>query len=282
MLRNLQPTEFDQYVDFAYDLALDLSQASFPIYNDGVKTKEYFIERSKKGMERDNEEILLYEEDGVVKGWIHYNFIEEDAYIGANNILVQDDYVKALDELLTYWEEKYPGYEWNLYFPEENEETITFLEESGCEDLEQSIVDILLFENYQRQPGSENVISITKDNFEMFRKLHASVEDEMFWTSDKILEDLDHWEIFAYQEDGECIAALYHNGKGDKDLEIFGIDGEVDDEILEALLTACLNKGKVNGARSMYFFNDEQTHEIARKLGFYCATVAHFFSEVCE
>ena len=89
MLRNLQPTEFDQYVDFAYDLALDLSQASFPIYNDGVKTKEYFIERSKKGMERDNEEILLYEEDGVVKGWIHYNFIEEDAYIGANNILVQ-------------------------------------------------------------------------------------------------------------------------------------------------------------------------------------------------
>ena len=38
MLRLCSKEEFDQYVDFAYDLALDVTKSGYPTYCDGVKT----------------------------------------------------------------------------------------------------------------------------------------------------------------------------------------------------------------------------------------------------
>ena len=81
MLRKINENEFEKYIDFAYDLALDLSKSAFPIYTDGVKDKTYFYEVAKRGIERVHHEILLFEKDGVIEGWIHCNYYEDDASI---------------------------------------------------------------------------------------------------------------------------------------------------------------------------------------------------------
>ena len=106
MLHKISKNEYNRYVDFVYNLSHDLSKCSFPIYNDGVKTKEYFCEKSLKALDRDDEEILLYEKDGKAKGWIHFYFIQSDKYLGISCMLIEKDFGNALAELLEYWQNK--------------------------------------------------------------------------------------------------------------------------------------------------------------------------------
>lgn len=42
MLRKLNEDEYKQYLDFAYELALDLTRSCYPTYADGLKTREDF------------------------------------------------------------------------------------------------------------------------------------------------------------------------------------------------------------------------------------------------
>lgn len=279
MLKRLEPDKFEEYVDFVYELAMDLSKSSFPIYTDGIKTKEIFVNVSKKAFVNESEEILLFEQNGIIEGWIHYFVIEEDYYIRPLSILVRNGYAQALEELLEYWDEYFPTYEWDVYFPDENKEALTFMKQKGYVE-EQEVVDVLLFKNYEIKEETKKVITINRHNFEIFRGLHSCLDDEMYWSCDKIFNTIDDWSIYAYMDRGNCLGSIYYNGKTRKDLEIFGIDGpkgHCETKVIESLLISCLNEAKMTGAKSMYFFNDKETHKVVKEMGFTCATIAHYF-----
>lgn len=278
MLRKISKSEYDIFLDFVYSLTADLSHSSFPVFNDGVKTKDYFCSKSLKGLDNHEEEILLFENNGQAEGWIHYYRIDSDKYLGINSMLIGNGYGKALSELFEYWHLKFPGYMWALYFPEENKDALHFMEKKGFSNQDQEVVDVLLFKDYTPQAESENIVQITSDNFEIFRSMHSRFDSEMYWSCDRIKESLDRWEIFAYIK-GQCKGVLYYI-KNNANLEIFGIDyfeDEFDPDVTEKLLISGLNKAKDANARSMYFFNDKKTHEITEKLGFKYITTAHYF-----
>lgn len=279
MLHKISESEYNEYSDYIYDLSADLSCSSFPIYADGVKTKEFFCSKSKKGLNEKSEEILLFESDGKVQGWIHYYFIVSDKYLGLNSMLIEKGFDEALEELLRYWRDRYAGFSWCFYLPSENTEALEFMKKSGFEVVSRDTVDVLLFKNYISDGVSKNVIVVDGGNFELFGDLHSRCDNEMYWTSERIKKDLDRWRIFAYVEEGKCLGALYYVCVG-KDLEIFGIDyaeEKYDSEIAEQLLISCLNEAKKAGAESMYFFNDEDTRIIAENLGFKRITEALCF-----
>lgn len=282
MLRKIDKNYYDKYIDFAYQLACDLSHASFPVYTDGVKTEEDFKRISQRGLDRDNEEIFLFEHNETVEGWVHYYYIEDDKYIGVANLLVREGCKEALGELLEYWKKKLPGYTWCMYFPEENHEALSFMKKCNYQDKEQEVVDVLFFDDYSPVPEDGCVIQIDLGNFDMFREIHSHVEDNMYWTSDRIAATIDDWEIFAYIKNDQCQGGLYHNGKGQENLEIFGVDTPNDKQnmtVIKNLLIRCLNKAKANGAKSMYFFHNEFISEITSQLSFKRITVAHYFEE---
>jgi hypothetical protein len=279
MLKKLEKKDFDTYISIAYQISMDLSKTSFPVYVDGIKTKENFIQRAKKGMQSKNEEILIFVDNGSVQGLIHYYVLEEDKYIGVNFISIRESYVKALRELLDYWRIRYSGYEWNIYFPEQNVNAISYMAQIGCEDAEQSVVEVLLFDEYHMHPESDSIIHITKENFHEFSNIHHRFEKDMYWTSERMLEDLEHWEVFVLPNKG----AIYYNGKGKGNLEIFGIDiceEETSVDTSKLLLISALNHAKKSNGKSMYFFTESDTKKIAESLGFHYITVAHFFSGI--
>ncbi len=55
MLKKLQEQDFDRYVDFAYQLALDMTKSGYPTYADGIKTKDDFVARAREAFSTDNE-----------------------------------------------------------------------------------------------------------------------------------------------------------------------------------------------------------------------------------
>lgn len=68
MLRKLNKDEYKdeymQYLDSAYELALDMGRSCYPTYADGLKTRRDFDEHAARPFERDNYTMLLYEQDG--------------------------------------------------------------------------------------------------------------------------------------------------------------------------------------------------------------------------
>lgn len=272
MLKKLEEQDFDRYVEFAYELALDVTKSGYPTYADGIKTKDDFVARARKGFSHENEEILLYERGGKVVGWIHYYYLPEDHYLDTNSFCVAEGTKEALKEFTAFARKHFPGSELYLGFPEENREAVTALAAYGFERIEESYNDVLDLDRYTLLPENADIILITRENFRLFAEIHAQHKDDMYWTSQRILNAIDEWRIFVLMREGKAAGAIYSRIFEDKTVsEIFGTDfanGVYDSGVYRDLLTAMINDDKRRGVKHMVFFNEENSQSDALACGF--------------
>lgn len=272
MLKKLEKQDFDRYVEFAYELALDMTRSGYPTYADGIKTKTDFIDRACKAFSRDGEEILLFERDGKTAGWIHYYHFPEDHYLDTCSFCVAGGMGQALAEFIAFARERFSGSELYLGFPKENTEAVAVLDTCGFERIEERYNDVLDLDHYTLRPENRDVIPITRDNFRLFADIHSQHNDDMYWNSERILEAIDEWRIFVLLRKGKTVGAIYFSGDESMS-EIFGIDfpnDVYDSGAYRALLTAALNDCKRTGVKHMVFFHDEASQSDALACGFRC------------
>ena len=97
MLIKARKEDVDQYVEYIYGLSQDYRTSSFPTYLDGIKTREEFIRTAYDGLQKDMDEILLFQKEEV-RGWIHYYHLNGDRYIGFMSFNMEEDaYPQAID-----------------------------------------------------------------------------------------------------------------------------------------------------------------------------------------
>ena len=173
MLKKLQEQDFDRYVDFAYELALDLTRSGYPTYADGIKTKDDFVTRAREAFSTGNEEILLFEHNGATAGWIHYFYLPEDHYLDTCAFCIASGMKEALTEFIAFAREHFSGSELYLGFPRENAEAVAVLESGGFDCIEESYNDAIEFEDYVLQPEDEGILPITRENYTLFSALHS-------------------------------------------------------------------------------------------------------------
>lgn len=273
MLRICSKQEYKQYVDFVYEIALDPSKSGYPIYSDGIKTKDMFLSRSERVFSRDTEAILLFEYDGIVEGWIHYYVLPEDKYISTVSFNILSHTEEALREFLELIHKQYKDYELYLGYPMDNVKAVNYLSAHGFECIEKNYNTTAYLEKYKPEAADDSVVRITKENYEYFRLLHRSLENDMYWNSERIYMDIEHWIIFVKIKNGEAIGALYYMDAADAWYEIFGIDmkdNRVNGEIYRELLVKALTAAKEMGGKYMTYFCDEEELEIVSGLGFEC------------
>lgn len=265
MLIPLKENEYKAYIDYAYSLALDRTKSSYPSYADGLKTKEDFIEYAAWAFQRDNQELLLFEDGGRMLGWLHYYVIPEDQYIGVQSILTEEKTAQAIEELVARLGEKYPGYTFWPGFSEENTEALAALESLGFQQSEDSLVGVLKFAEYTPLPETGECIEIGAENFERFAMLHAMWDGKMYWDNAHLREALDEWHIYIV--DGR--AAIYFRYV-DQSMEIFGVDFQndvFDPAALRALLVTALNRSKADGMADLTFFHGDQELPVLEEVG---------------
>lgn len=273
MLRKCTEQDFDIYIDLAYSLALEPSKSGYPTYTDGIKTKEMFIERAKQAFSDDCEDILLFEYNGAVEGWIHYYWIPEDNYLSTAAFNVRTATEAALREFQDFAEAKFPGYDLYLGYPAENTAAIGYLSANGFECIESDYNNTAFLDNLKPAPADGGIIPITEQNYPIFREIHARAEEEMYWNSDRIYQSFEDWTIFAGLENGEPSGAIYYTTADDGWFEVFGIDfkdGVYDPELLRKLINAALADAKARGGKYMTFFCEEDGQEVLEESGFVC------------
>jgi hypothetical protein len=273
MLRKCTEQEFEKYIDFAYTLALESSKSGYPTYNDGIKTKEMFIERAKQAFSDDTEEILLFELSGTVEGWIHYYWIPEDRYLSTAAFNVRTATEEALREFLDFAEAKFPGYDLYLGYPAENTAAVGYLSANGFECIESDYNNTAFLDNLEPALVGGDIIPITKENYTIFREIHARAEADMYWNSDRIYDAFSNWTIFAGFSGGEPTGAIYYTNADDDWFEVFGIDfrdGVYNPELFRKLINAALTDAKARGGKYMTFFCEDEGQEILEESGFVC------------
>lgn len=272
MLKKLREQDFGRYVDFAYQLALDMTKSGYPTYADGIKTKDDFVARARKAFSADNEEILLYEQEGKTAGWIHYYYLPEERYLDTCAFCIAFGMKEALAEFIAFAQEHFPGSELYLGFPKENTEAAAALESQGFNCIEESYNDVMDFEDYVLQPEDTGIFSVTRENYELFSALHCQNDCDMYWNSARILDAIDRWRIYMCLRNGKAAGAIYYMDDTFVP-EIFGVDFPDDiynKDVYRALLTAALNDCKRRGAKHMIFFNEGESQTDAVACGFRC------------
>jgi N-acetylglutamate synthase-like GNAT family acetyltransferase len=270
-LRSCTREEFEKYIDFAYGLAMDLTKSGYPTYCDGIKTKAMFIDRLLKAFERDTEELLLFEYEGEVQGVIHFYRIPEDSYIQTNCFNIGEAAEQALSEFLAYAGERYKGYDLYMGFPAANTEAVRFLAAHGFECIENDYNNTAYPDRLGEMPVSSCLVRIGRENYDSFRKVHDQIEEEMYWNSDRISDDLDEWTILVREQDGEPQGAVYYMDLDDGWFEIFGIDmNQYNPEAFKDLLIGALMDVKHRNGTAMTFFCEKEYEKDAVECGFQC------------
>lgn len=271
MLEKLKKNEFDKYIDYAYNLSQNMKTASYPIYTDGIKNKNDFIQTAYRSFDLEFDEILLYKENNEVKGWIHYYYDSDDNSILAVTFLCDKLYNLMIKEFISYIKNKYPLSRICLGFPTQNEQACKELINNGFELVEASINNVLHTDVYKEKKCSNYAMKLDKKDFDLFRNLHDSIDIDIYWNSDRIYNDFENWRIYIYKESDKVVGAIYSLDASIL-LEVFGIDylnNIVKKEIYENLLTAFINDAKNEGIKHIVYFNEyEEELQFLKSIGF--------------
>ena len=272
MLRLLRESEFDACMEFAYELALDPARSGYPVYYDGMKTRQDFINRARKSLERPGEDVLLFMEDGAAEGVIAFEHQEKERYLHSHVFNVRRNTGAALAEFVGYCRERWPGFLLDMGFPAENAEAIGWLDGQGIPCNERSWNFLLNLDGYAPLPEPSGVRRITAANFEDFAAVHRQIQGDMYWNCDRVRSTLDRWAIFVAGE-GDAAGEVLMTLDGDPHQEIFAlgfVDGQYHEGAFRELLAAALNCLKANGTRWLTFFVDEgcPEGETLKALGF--------------
>lgn len=269
MLRRLSRDEYVQYLDSAYELALDLGRSCYPTYADGLKTRRDFDEHAARSFERENYAMLLYEEEGEALGLIQFYVLEEDKYVQPDIFCVKRGYGRAVREFWEYLHTRFPGYSFHFGVSEKNLEAVEALDSLGAAREEVSLVGVMRFEVYAPLPEEDGVLPVTRENFGSFAALHSQWDGKMYWDSEHLLEDLDDWHIYIMQKDGRAVGGIYFT-YAESSMEVFGVDfedGRYDGGVFRALMVRALNRAKADGMKDMTFFHDDELHPMVEDIG---------------
>lgn len=264
--------DIKEYGEKIFEIAVNPKKSSYPIYFDGIKTKEDFFKAAECAVLQENEEILLFVENKNVEGWISYFWIEEDHYLQLSSCNINCFYRQALMELMDYLNERFKGFTLYFGYPNENKEALQFLHEQNFACTESNWNHSFFFEHYAvSKIPNNNIERISKENFELFKKAYHP-DEEVYWNCERIYENLDKWIVFVYKQNDEILGTVFLTGKNEY-FEIFGVeiaDIEIKDAVYLQLLSAALNECKIKKGKALTYFCPDKEKEFLNQLGFKC------------
>lgn len=263
MLRPVCLEELDVLIDAFWPVALDLTRSTYPTYTDGVKTRADFAETIRRAHQADWGEVLVHVCDGAVNGLLVTDEAD-DVYVSLHVCLTHVHQPECLAETLAYLCAKHPGKTLWLGFAPENTEMLAFAEAMGFRLLDDSVNWNIALDAWNPQESELSSLPVTHGNYAAFRALWTDAD--MYWNADRISAALEQWTLFI-TADGRGAVACMDEGVM---LEIFGFqyrDG-YDEAVHRALLTACLNSAKANGAKYLTYFSAPEEAAVMQSQGF--------------
>lgn len=275
MIKQIANDEISQYLEYAYEIGMDLKHSAYPTYTDGLKTKEDFFKSAQRVSTEDEKwEAFLYLRDGKVQGWIHLYSQIAEKYCHTDAFSIQSGTAEALHEFTAYLRHRYPGFTLDMGFPDVNTEAAAALKAEGFVQIEYSHVNVMKLANYQKKDDSKDVVPVTLENESLFHQLHDPRNGTMYWTSERILKEYHvpkqtRWHLYLLMDGDKTAACIYFLFVRNM-MEVFGIDylDQFEPDSFRKLMIKALNVTKDADIFGTYNFTDDDEEEkILQELG---------------
>lgn len=269
MLTPLKRAQFAQYAEFAYQLSLDPARSCYPAYFDGVKTRDDFLRAAREALESETAQILLFTQNGRVQGWLQYFWTADERYLQLTVCSVAAGTAAALAEFLLYARRRFAGFSCVCGFAEENTQALAALQEAGFSCIERLCNNACVLARLPERFPCPPLVRVTRENFDRFRALHAPAEGELYWTSDRILQTLERWQILLLEDGGADVGAVYMAAE-ESVWELYGAEAVpgAPDAVYAALLAGALRHAKRQGARYVTYLCEPAREAQAQAAGF--------------
>lgn len=204
-------------IPLCYELSQNKKCSCFPSYTDQIKTYDDFANIALHA----SNTVLLYKQGHTTKGWIVYS-CEDDA-INVHSLLCLPDVADIVHLLLAHLSAHTTGKQINIGMNMANENVCQQLELTGFELQEKLYATSIVLYN-KVECDCPFLTKIDANNFDLFADVHKLYQDDMYWTNQRILDDITNWSIYILHDEGVVCHVLYAKHYAQL-TEIFGIEG---------------------------------------------------------
>lgn len=272
MLKVINKNDISVAVDFSFKLSQRPETSSYPLYEDRNKIEENF----KKSLYKNNSKLLGYYENNKLIAVINFFFIESEKYLQTTGVYISSKYNEVMNDLMVMLRSEYSNYSALFGFPKENMNANNFFMENGHKCVDSCLDMRLNTVNFKGIKHNDNILKLLKDDFDSYEAFHDKHFEGIYWTSERLREALDDWNIFVYKPKDIIEGSIFIKICDENTMEVFGLS--VSDEYIGiGIETVLLSQGLENLFKhnpsinkSIFFIDDVESEELemVQKLGF--------------
>ena len=230
-----EKSDLEEAIEFAWNVIRRDEKAGYP-----EKTWEYegLREEFIKAYNHKDDKMLLLKSGEDINGVVCLFVDKEDMYLQTiGGIYYKDDFEYVLNKFIEYLEENFKSYEIIIGYTSKDKNILKVLEQKG-EIFEKAEFFKLYKNNLKFKDIREDIRLLTTDDLKDFSDIHDKINPNIYWTSERLIKDLDNWRIFVYREMGKIKSYIMSQVYTDLTGEIFNITnvGILDQSIIEDLI----------------------------------------------
>lgn len=187
MIRDATKAELAKAAQYAYRLNSVPSHRckAFPAEYDGI------AEQFAKMLNHPHDRLLIREEEGRLGGVLALLVDPGERYLEAvGGVFAEDNYNVVAKDFFDYISENYPGHRLDAAYPEENVQSIGFMQSIGAELVDYDYELRLNASQFRRPSSSQKAVLLTSSLYDDFVEFHDSRYPDAYWTGKKLLESL--------------------------------------------------------------------------------------------
>lgn len=220
MIINLGESRLVEATQYVYKLN------SIKIHNCRSCPKDYeeLLKSFKKVINQPENKLLACIEDNQLIGILSLLVVQKEKYLELLGVFAEFNFQEVTKKFYVHLKSKYSGYQFDASFPQENIEGIQFMESIHAKCLGFDIELTLSKDDFVKKCSTDSIVPLSKEYYEQFKILHDENFTNVYWTSKRIINALDKFDIFLILKNRAVIGSIVISKSGGKKEVIYFIE----------------------------------------------------------
>ncbi|MFA5522838.1 MAG: hypothetical protein WDA24_00625 [Tissierellales bacterium] len=218
MIKEVGEELLEEVVKLAWEISQNENKNSFPKHESYDDMYNAFL----KAIHHNKDKVLVCYEDGEMVGVLNLFVETKNRYLQGNGgIFAKGEFNFVATQFIDYLRKNYEGNEMFFGYPAENVDAISFLTEINAELAESSLTMELKKQNFIQSLVSNDVVLLEKDYYEEYAVFHDKYNPDIYWTSERIFENLNIWKIYIVVKNQKIAGSILIRMVDDKLADIY-------------------------------------------------------------
>jgi len=186
---------------------------------------ENILSNFRKRIKNEYDEVLICTEHDEILGVLAILVEPNDKYLEVvKGLYAAENFQEIAMLFYRYMKEKYAGFHLDAVYSQEDKEAICFMQNIGASCISSDIKMRLVNDDFQPLKENKVIVSITEKYYKSFCRLHDENHKDVYWNGERLLSNLNKFDILIALDKGEVVGSVVSSDYGDKKKDILFIE----------------------------------------------------------